>query len=137
MVIARDSLLFGLQAIPLGLGMLEPRFKSSRDDGRIATRKCVDFPRRLADIQFIAERVLKHGDVIRIGNSEMQFVAANAGEASTAMVSPPAPAVASSDLSSLVGKSLIHYRIDTLIARGTTGSVFKATDTRDNQVVAL
>src|SRR5437773_362639 len=57
------------------------------------------------------ERVLKHGDVIRLGNSEMQFVSADAGEASTAMVPPPAPAVASGDLSSLVGKSLTHYRI--------------------------
>lgn len=85
------------------------------------------------------ERLLKNGDLIRVGNSELRFASAESGEASTAMIPPAAPAAApaSSDLASLVGKALTHYQIDAVIARGASGTVFKARDTRDNQVVAL
>ena len=78
------------------------------------------------------ERPLKHDDVIRIGNSELRVVA-DVGEATTAMVPPPA----AGDLSNLVGKPLARYQIDTVIARGTTGTVFKATDTQGGPAVAL
>jgi serine/threonine protein kinase len=81
-------------------------------------------------------RALTHGDVIRIGNTELHFMAAQPGEAVTAMIPPPAPA-ATGDLASLAGKELSHYQIDAVIARGTAGTVFKARDTRDGQVVAL
>ena len=84
------------------------------------------------------ERVLQHNDTIRIGNSELRFVAAVAGEASTAMIPPPAPATPpAGDAGNLTGKTLAYYQIDTIIARGTTGTVFKARDSRDGQIVAL
>src|SRR6516225_3233771 len=51
------------------------------------------------------ERPLKHDDVIRIGNSELRVVA-DVGEATTAMVPPPA----AGDLSNLVGKPLARYQ---------------------------
>jgi serine/threonine protein kinase len=86
-----------------------------------------------------SECVLRHGDMIRVGNSEMQFAAAEPGEPSTAMIAPAAPLAAApaagGDLAP--GKTLSHYQIDAVIARGASGTVFKARDTRDNQVVAL
>jgi serine/threonine protein kinase len=86
------------------------------------------------------ERVLRSGDIIRMGNSEVRFLAAQPGEASTEMIPPPpAPAqgTPAGDLSGLVGKTLAYYQIDGVIARGTTGTVFKARDSRDGLVVAL
>jgi serine/threonine protein kinase len=86
----------------------------------------------------VTERALQNGDVIRIGNSELRFAASQPGEASTEMLPPPLqPATAGGELSSLVGRAITHYQIDAIIARGTTGTVFKARDGRDNTVVAL
>jgi serine/threonine protein kinase len=95
-----------------------------------------------------SEHVLAHGDLIRLGNSEMQFVAAEPDEAPTAMLpsktpkaaapqAAPQPATAAGDLAGLPGKMLSHYQIDSVIARGTSGTVFKARDTDDGQTVAL
>lgn len=84
------------------------------------------------------ERVLQHNDTIRIGNSELRFVSAIAGEASTAMIPPPVPQTPpAGDAGSLIGKVLAHYVVDAIIARGTTGTVFKARDSRDGQIIAL
>lgn len=87
------------------------------------------------------ERVLQHNDTIRIGNSELRFVAAQPGEASTAMLAPPTPAAPATptggDASNLTGKTLAHYQIESVIARGTSGTVFKARDGRDGHVLAL
>jgi serine/threonine protein kinase len=86
----------------------------------------------------VTERVLQHNDTIRIGNSEMRFCAAQPGEASTAMIPSPVPgAPAGGEVGNLAGKTLANYQIDTIVARGTTGTVFKARDSRDGQVVAL
>jgi serine/threonine protein kinase len=81
------------------------------------------------------ERALKHNDVIRAGNSELRVVTSEPGEDTTAMVPPPAAQIA--ELANLVGKPLAHFQIDAVIARGTTGTVFKATDTKSGQTVAL
>jgi serine/threonine protein kinase len=85
------------------------------------------------------ERTLLNGDIIRVGNSELRFAAAQPGEASTEMIAPATAvtAAAATDLASLIGKSVSHYQIDGVIARGTSGTVFKARDSRDGTVVAL
>jgi serine/threonine protein kinase len=41
------------------------------------------------------------------------------------------------DLATLVGKVLAHYQIDAVIAKGASGTVFKARDSRDGSTVAL
>ena len=38
---------------------------------------------------------------------------------------------------SLAGRTLSHYHIDSVIAKGASGMVFQATDTRDGTVVAM
>jgi serine/threonine protein kinase len=81
-----------------------------------------------------AEHPLTPGDLIRIGNTEMRYVIDEGSEAST--VVQPVP-TASLPLTSLVGRTMSHYTVDAIIARGSTGVVFKATDTDNGQTVAL
>jgi serine/threonine protein kinase len=84
----------------------------------------------------VSERSLTHGDVIRLGNSELRFLVESADD-STAMIPPVAGVPAGGDLSGMVGKAVSHYMIESVIARGTAGTVFKARDSRDASTVAL
>lgn len=77
---------------------------------------------------------LKHGDVVRIGGTEFRFQIAEVSEAETAF--QPAPKTAS-DAPLQPGQSVSHYRIESVIAKGASGTVFKATDTNDGGIVAL
>jgi len=80
------------------------------------------------------EHQLLPGDVIRIGNTELRYVLEEGSEAST--VVQPAPTVGQ-PLTSLVGKALGRFAIEAVIARGSTGVVFKAKDNDNSQTVAL
>jgi serine/threonine protein kinase len=84
----------------------------------------------------VSERVLLHGDVIRVGNSELRFVG-EAAEVSTEMIAPVAAVPATGDPSGMISKMVSHYLIESVIARGTAGTVFKARDSRDATPVAL
>jgi serine/threonine protein kinase len=92
----------------------------------------------------VGQHELRHGDVIRVGGTELRFGRADLEEADTVMQpisaaqAQPAPKPGLPEqLSALPGHALSHYRVESVIARGQTGVVFKATDTRDNQTVAL
>jgi serine/threonine-protein kinase len=82
---------------------------------------------------------VKHGDIIRIGSTELRYVGDS--EASTMEPTPAqrlAPAaVAAKPLPALVGQTLGHYAIEALIAKGASGAVFRVRDTKDDQVLAL
>jgi serine/threonine protein kinase len=81
------------------------------------------------------EQVLKPGDVIRIGNSELRFMGKE--EPATIVQGEPATPSANEPLSSMAGKSLAYFLVEEVIARGNSGIVFRALDTRHNQTVAL
>jgi serine/threonine protein kinase len=86
----------------------------------------------------VAQHQLRPGDVIKLGATELRFQVDDGGEATT--VVPPAPkaaAHAAEPLSALIGETLSHYSIESILARGATGVVFKAKDTRDGQAVAF
>jgi serine/threonine protein kinase len=89
----------------------------------------------LVNGQPATEQALKTGDVIRIGNSEMRFV----GKDEPATIVPTEPALPSANepLANLAGKSLAYFLVEEVIARGNSGIVFRALDTRHNQAVAL
>jgi len=88
----------------------------------------------LVNGQLAVEMVLKTGDVIRIGNSELRFM----GKEESATIAPvEAPLSANEPLSNLAGKSLAYFLVEEVIARGNSGIVFQALDTRHNQAVAL
>jgi serine/threonine protein kinase len=79
----------------------------------------------------VDECVLRPGDLVRIGATELRF-AVDPSEASTQ--APPAPPVSPE---ALVGRTLAHYEIESILARGDSSVVFKARDTDDDQTVAL
>jgi serine/threonine protein kinase len=88
----------------------------------------------------VKEQALKPGDVLQIGGTQLQLQVEGSPEAKTVVVAgaPPKPtAERAGQLSELVGQSLGHYRVDSIIARGQSGMVFRAHDTREGRDVAL
>ena len=80
-----------------------------------------------------APQVLRPGDLIRIGDTELRFMLEGAAAAAAA---EPASKEAE-PLAELVGTSLSHYKIARTIAKGSSGVIFQALDTRENKPVAL
>ena len=85
----------------------------------------------------VTQHVLKSGDVIRLGATELRYVASHPGEAETQVVSAPAAVAPPAEPSGLVGRALGNYAVESIVARGQSSTIFKAKDTRDGQVVAL
>lgn len=48
-----------------------------------------------------------------------------------------APEVRGNNLQALIGHTFVHYRIDSVLATGSTGFVFRGTDTEKNRPVAI
>jgi serine/threonine protein kinase len=83
---------------------------------------------------------LKPGDVIQVGGTQLRVQLEGSHEASTLVTAPPtkeAPALKAERLSELVGKTLSHYQVGPILAKGQSGIIFKAEDTKSNQTVAL
>ncbi len=84
---------------------------------------------------------LRPGDVIQIGSTQLRFQPEGSHEASTVVVSPPATpkpiAAAADQLTELVGQTLSHYEIASVLAKGRSGMVFRARDTKEDRQVAL
>src|SRR5262245_3281771 len=87
----------------------------------------------------VSQAELKAGDVIRLGGTELRFLLADVAEATTAVpLSASRQSLAASEpLTGLVGQTLAHYAIEAVIAKGTTGVVFRAKDVNDGQTVAF
>ncbi len=87
----------------------------------------------------VTQQQLRHGDVIQVGDTQLRFQDGAFAEEST--IAPdgaaPAPAASASALAELSGQTLASYLLGPVLARGQSGVVFKATDTRDNREVAL
>jgi eukaryotic-like serine/threonine-protein kinase len=94
----------------------------------------------------VTRHELKPGDVIRVGDTELRFLLDSAKSEETLVTSPAAlaaketspPAKAKEDdLSALVGKSISHFEIQRVHAKGSSGVVFQARDNQATQTVAL
>jgi eukaryotic-like serine/threonine-protein kinase len=91
----------------------------------------------------IQNYVLRPGDVIQIGGTQLRVQIEDVAGATTISGLAPAgektPAGSIERLESLAGQTISHYEIGTgpVIGRGSTSIVFHATDTRDNRPVAL
>jgi len=84
---------------------------------------------------------LKPGDLIRIGNTRLQYfaeeeAAAGGGEAPLAIPVKHAT-TALSWAAALAGKKISNYKVGPILARGRSGYVFHARDTSQNLAVAL
>ena len=88
--------------------------------------------------QAVKTAVLKPGDVIRIGETELRFHAAT-GEVDATTMSPEAKVATevSDDLSPLVGKTLHHYRLERILAQGKSGTVFYAKHKEQDRELAV
>ncbi len=95
----------------------------------------------LVNGQSVTNHELRPGEVIRIGDTEMRFLLEGSPAEKTVVTAPlAAPADQSpkeDDLSGLVGKSVSHFEVQRILARGVTGMVFQARDTEGNRPVAL
>jgi serine/threonine protein kinase len=95
----------------------------------------------LVNGQAVTNHELRPGEVIRIGDTEMRFLLEGSPAEKTVVTAPPAAPAAQSpkedDLSGLVGKSVSHFEVQRILARGATGMVFQARDAEGNRPVAL
>jgi serine/threonine protein kinase len=86
----------------------------------------------------VTREPLRTGDVIGLGETQLLLqedgAAAGEDEGQTLQFAPTALGAA---LGELTGKALSHYALGPLLARGTTGAVYRARDTRDNRDVAV
>jgi serine/threonine protein kinase len=83
----------------------------------------------------VERRELRPGDVIRVGATELRFH--DTTTEPTTVAPAPKPPAGGEQLVKLVGQTLAHYKVEDVIARGATGTVFRASDTKDGQAVAL
>jgi serine/threonine protein kinase len=89
----------------------------------------------------ITQQEIKPGDTIRIGETQLRYQDDDVAEAST-MAPPltPTPKASggpSDKLSDLSGKTVSHFEVGPVLAKGRSGVVFKARDTKENKEVAL
>ena len=84
---------------------------------------------------------LPHKGIFQIGESQVQFQSGVTQEPATlrggSFTNPPPPASGSAPLKSLLGTTISRYRLDSIIAEGASGTVFKGFDTEKNRVVAV
>lgn len=89
----------------------------------------------------IKEHELQLGDVIQVGSTQIRWQTEGSHEASTLVVggpTTPRPAAEKAEqLGELVGQTLSHYRIGEILAKGQSGMVFLAHDTKEDRPVAL
>jgi serine/threonine protein kinase len=85
----------------------------------------------------ITEHDLAPGDTIKIGETTLKLVPAGVQDMNTAVAAPrPRPASAEG-APDLIGSTINNYLIESVLARGHTGTVYKAHDTRDNRPIAF
>lgn len=86
----------------------------------------------------ITEHPLRPGDVFRIGVSVLRYALETAADATTlgsGFRNPPPEKTPS--MASLVGEKLADFELAEIIARGSSGVVFRGTDTVNNRLVAV
>jgi serine/threonine protein kinase len=91
----------------------------------------------------VGEHVLRPGDVIQVGDTELRFQVGQADEHATLPPAAPAKAAGAAAplpaerLGELVGQKLGYFEVRSVLAKGQTGMVFRAQDTKDEREVAL
>jgi serine/threonine protein kinase len=89
----------------------------------------------------ITQQVLKDGDVLRIGETQLRIQAEDTAETETVVpaastATKPSP-VSREKLAELEGKTLAHYEVGPVLARSRSGLVFRARDPKEGRDVAL
>ncbi|MBW3538671.1 MAG: protein kinase [Planctomycetes bacterium] len=128
------------------------------DDGRAVLEDAGSRWGTFVNGEQVISRALEPGDIVRVGDTELRLEVASkrGGEMSplgaevpgggpsselqpqtSGTVSPSSAAISVHGAATLVGRTLHRFRIEELLARGKSGFVFRAVDTRHNRPVAL
>ncbi|HET6574042.1 MAG TPA: FHA domain-containing serine/threonine-protein kinase [Fimbriiglobus sp.] len=88
----------------------------------------------------VASHVLGHGDVLQVGDTAIRYLTRamtdeelTRGVASSSEYDP----AEIDQLAELIGSEFTHFHVETVLARGAAGMVFRATDTIEGVPVAL
>jgi serine/threonine protein kinase len=82
----------------------------------------------------ITQEPLRPGDIIRIGETQLAYQT----DETTAPTVPPAPAPAKPvQVTELAGKTLAYFEVGSVLAKGQSGVVFQARDTKEDRTVAF
>ena len=89
----------------------------------------------------ISRQELNAGDTFAVGDTTIRYQLDNSIPEEQPTVAPiaAAPAVPEKipQLAELVGQNLAHYRLDKIVAKGNSGMIFKALDTKKDRVAAI
>jgi serine/threonine protein kinase len=86
----------------------------------------------------VSEHELKPGDTIRLGSTELRFQLDGSEQSTLAPGPKPAHAPGSDQLlNALVGQTLSHYAIESILAKGESGVLYRARDTKTDKLVAF
>jgi serine/threonine protein kinase len=109
------------------------------DGGKIILKDAGSAGGTLVNGERVSQRELKPGDVIRVGETQIRFQFEDVAEHST-QVPPPGPKItpqAPQQVTELAGSTLAHFEVGPVLAKGRSGVVFKARNTKDDNTVAL
>lgn len=91
--------------------------------------------------QRVQKAEVPYGSVFQVGDTQVRFQLEGSADASTLMGMPGmathSPPFANEHLKELVGTTISRYRLDSIIAEGLSGVVFKGLDTEKNRPVAV
>jgi serine/threonine protein kinase len=85
----------------------------------------------------ITEEVLKSGDTIRIGDTEIKVHLAGITDAAAVTAAQKTPRTLKEAAAGLTGQYIDQYEVGPVVAKGSTGTIYKAKDIRDGKTVAL
>ncbi len=85
----------------------------------------------------IKEHSLKHDEEFQIGGTRLKLHTTGIADAHTIQAAQKPARELKPDEGVLTGKTFSHYELGNLVARGKTGTVYKARDTRDGKDVAF
>ncbi len=111
------------------------------DGGRVLLLDAGGSGGTLVGGQPVTEHELKPGNTFQIGDTQIRYQLGSAQEDNTLqgdqVFGRPKPAPPVKPLKDLLGETLHTYRLDAIIGGGSSGLVFKATDTEKDRVVAV
>ena len=89
----------------------------------------------------VKDRELQPGEVFRLGDTQIRYQLGTATEQTTLggeqLFGRPAPQPKIAPLKDLVGQSLGPFQLESILAAGNSGMVFKAQDTENKRAVAV
>jgi serine/threonine-protein kinase len=85
----------------------------------------------------VKEHSLKHDEEFQIGGTRLKLHTTGIADARTIQAAQKPARELKPDEGVLTGKTFSHYQLGSLLARGKTGTIYKAKDARDGKDVAI